>query len=101
MRLTVAQALCGVAVYLVVITATFSHAQQGRATQNQRRPTIGNPAVLKRSGSKSLNELSDKSSLEPMRLQQKMEMRAKAFETLSNIQKKSSDTSSKINRNIK
>jgi hypothetical protein len=53
-------------------------------------------------GSKNqLDTMGDLSSLQQMRMQTYLDRRSKAYETLSNVMKKMSDTSSAITQNLK
>lgn len=62
---------------------------------------IRDTKALSSNGPKSLDARGDRGSLLQQRLQQTMERRAKATETLSNLQKKTSETNSKIIGNMK
>jgi len=89
----------------ILIMAAPSYAQQVKSTQNQRQLAIekAKPAVVNPTSRRlgSPNALSDIGQLKQMRLQQNMAQRSKEAQTVSNIQKKVSDTNSNIIRNMK
>ncbi len=78
---------------------TPAYAPRPKAPASSGRPT-SNSATATSSKSK-LDSVGDMSQLEQMRMQSMMDRRSKALETLSNIQKKQSDTSKSIINNIR
>jgi hypothetical protein len=78
---------------------------QGHAAERAERlnhtGTLAELSAATDTAKSDLDSMGDQSELEGMRLQQMMERRSKAIETLTNIMKKMSQTSDSITANLK